>query len=69
VSGKPEFIFHSLRLLANVIMAWRGGGTALTMTMTIVNGVGVSGRRKQPIAQPRLRRSHTIVSSLHVDCC
>ena len=57
-------------------MAWRGGGTALTMTMTIVNGVGVSprstvmlaGRRKQPIAQPRLRRSHTIVSSLHVDC-
>jgi len=44
MSGKPEFIFHASPscFLPTVIMAWRGVGTALTMT--IANGIGASPR-------------------------
>ncbi len=43
MSGKPEFIFR-FAFAPTVIMAWRGGGTALTMTMTTANGMGASLR-------------------------
>ena len=46
MSGKPEAGVHFSRFAFSptVIMAWRGVGAALTMTMTIANGIGASPR-------------------------
>ena len=62
--GKPEFSFHSLRLLANghhgMERHWYGLDN---------DNDNSKWRRSKSLKHRRLRRSHAIVSLLHVNCC
>jgi len=64
ISGKPEFIFRSLRLLSNgqhvVGRQWRGIGK---------DNDNSKWRRSKSSKHRRLCHSYAIVSSLHVDYC